>query len=118
MTKQDWEIKLEGAKKNTVLPEKQREQIIALYTRKIAEFEAADKKPEPKATVKKESAKNKIKTYELEDGYFVKILNGSEAREAIKTKEVYVIYDDKSEAAIEGYDDLEEKIKKGYKEFL
>lgn len=38
MTKQDWEIKLEGAKKNTVLPEKQREQIIALYTRKIAEF--------------------------------------------------------------------------------
>lgn len=118
MTKQDWEIKLEGAKKNTVLPEKQREQIIALYTRKIAEFEAADKKPEPKATVKKESAKNKIKTYELEDGYFVKILNGSEAREAIKTKEVYVIYDDKSEAAIEGYDDLEEKIKKGYKEFF
>lgn len=118
MTKQDWEIKLEGAKKNTVLPEKQREQIIALYTRKIAEFEAADKKPEPKATVKKESAKNKIKTYELEDGYIVKILNGSEAREAIKTKEVYVIYDDKSEAAIEGYDDLEEKIKKGYKEFF
>lgn len=53
MTKQDFEIKLAAAKKNTVLPEKQREQAIALYTRKIAEFEAADKKPDPKATVKK-----------------------------------------------------------------
>ena len=50
MTKKDFEIKLAGAKTNKVLPEKQREQIIALYTRKIAEFEAAEKKTAPAKT--------------------------------------------------------------------
>ena len=97
MTKQDWEIKLEGAKKNTVLPEKQREQIIALYTRKIAEFEAADKKPEPKAPAKKESL------LDYENGVIDEIVRVGEMSKAQAKK----LVDTTSGVAL---------IKKGYKE--
>jgi hypothetical protein len=52
MTKKDFEIKIAAAKSNKALNDKQREQIIAMYEKKIAELEPA-KKAEPKAAAKK-----------------------------------------------------------------
>ena len=52
MTKKDFEIKIAAAKGNKALNDKQREQIITMYEKKIAELEPA-KKIEPKASVKK-----------------------------------------------------------------
>ena len=60
-TRKELEKKLAVAKKTTLLPEKQREQMIAMYTRKIAELEPT-KKAEPKAPAKKvESVKTEAK---------------------------------------------------------
>lgn len=62
MTKKDFEIKLAAAKSNKALNDKQREQIVSMYAKKIAEFEADEKKVAPtkkaspaKAAPKKET---------------------------------------------------------------
>lgn len=56
MTKKDYEIKIAAAKSNKALNDKQREQIVAMYEKKIAELEPA-KKPAPKAAAKKAEPK-------------------------------------------------------------
>ncbi len=56
MTKKDYEAKIAAANSNKALNDKQREQIVAMYTKKIAELEPEKKAPE-KAPAKKEVVK-------------------------------------------------------------
>ena len=91
-TRKELEEKLAVAKKTTLLPEKQREQMIAMYTRKIAEFEAADKKPEPKASAKKSEPKHasgKIITFD--DGFKWKVVSKDFAEKNFKKVSIYKI---------------------------
>ncbi len=107
-TRKELEEKLAVAKKTTLLPEKQREQMIAMYTRKIAEFEAADKKPEPKASAKKSEPKHasgKIITFD--DGFKWKVVSKDFAEKNFKKVSIYKIYQsDQSESLVEDELDL------------
>ena len=107
MTKKDYEIKIEGAKLNKALNDKQRDQIIAMYEKKIAELEPV-KKTQPKAAAKKAEAKpvsDKIITFD--DGFQWKVVTKDFAEKNFEKTSIYKIYEeDQSESLVEDELDL------------
>lgn len=98
MTKKDFEIKIEAAKSNKALNDKQREQIIAMYEKKIAELEPG-KKAEPK------HASGKIITFD--DGFKWKVVSKDFAEKNFSKTAIYKIYEsDQSESLVEDESDL------------